>query len=105
MNMETGMITITAIIRSKDGKHEELSAALREVANYVAAHEPETVCFFVSQDTTDPRIFTTYERFATEAAKNLHNGSGAVQAFFQKADMIVEQPVTLHVCREISKKV
>ena len=58
--------------------------ALLEVAQHVNKNEPDTVSFYISQDINDPSVFTTYERFASKSAMETHNGSTAVQIFFDK---------------------
>ena len=98
------MITITAIIRSKKGQEETLKTALLEVAQYVNKNEPDTVSFYISQDLGDATVFTTYERFASKAAMDTHNGSTAVQLFFDKARPILDGEVILVTAREISQK-
>jgi quinol monooxygenase YgiN len=98
------MITITAIIQAKPGQADNLKHALLAVADNVAENEPETVGFFICQDTTDPMILTTYERFTSEQAKNAHNNTDAVSVFFDQADALIEGPVILRNCEEISQK-
>jgi quinol monooxygenase YgiN len=96
------VITITAVLRAKPGMETELQAALLAVAAHVRATEPGTVDFFVSRDVETPAVFTTYERFQDRAAMDTHNGSAAVAAFFAAAEPILDGPVTLHICDEIS---
>lgn len=98
------MITITAVIRAKPGAAEALKAALLDVAAHVAAHEPETTDFFLAQGLADPHVFTTYERFADEAAKDRHNASAAVARFFEVGGPLIDGPVTLETCAEFSRK-
>lgn len=98
------MITITAILRAKPGAEAELQGALLAVAAHVLAAEPGTVDFFVSQDAEAPTVFTTYERFRDRAAMEAHNGSDAVATFFSAAASILDGPVTLHICDEVSTK-
>ncbi|MGO4124561.1 putative quinol monooxygenase [Inquilinus sp. YAF38] len=98
------MITITAILRAKPGAEAELQAALLAVAAHVRAAEPGTVDFFVSRDIETPAVFTTYERFRDRAAMDTHNGSAAVAVFFAAATPILDGPVTLHICDEVSTK-
>ena len=76
--MGASMMTITAIIRAKKGHEATMRRALLHVADHVRINEPSTVGFFVSQDASDPCVFTTYERFADQAAMDRHNGSDAV---------------------------
>ena len=96
------MITITAVIRAKSGHEAAMRDALLAVATHVAANEPETIGFFVSQSADDPCLFTTYERFADKAAMDRHNSSAAVATFFGIAKSILDGDVTLVTAKEIS---
>ncbi len=96
------MLTITAVIRAKRGTEATLRQGLLDVAAHVAANEPDTLGFFVSVDAADPCVFTTYERFTDQAAMDRHNGSAAVARFFDIAKPILDGPVTLLTCAEIS---
>jgi quinol monooxygenase YgiN len=98
------MLTITAVIRAKNGHERTLREALLEVAENVRANEPDTIGFFVSQDVADPCIFTTYERFASQAAMDLHNNSAVVARFFGIAKPILDGDVTLVTSNELSAK-
>jgi quinol monooxygenase YgiN len=98
------MLTITAVIRAKKGHDRALRDALLEVAEHVRANEPDTVGFFVSQDQADPCVFTTYERFASQAAMDLHNNSAVVARFFGIAKPILDGDVTLVTGAELSAK-
>lgn len=98
------MKTITAIIRCKAGSEETMRDALLAVAEHVAANEPDTVGFYVSQADDDPCVFTTYERFADEAAMERHNTSPACRRFFEIAERILDGEVILRTCGEISAK-
>ena len=98
------MQTISAIIRVKAGQEGVMRDALLAVAAHVAANEPETIGFFVSQGDEDPCLFTTHERFADKAAMDRHNNSAAVAEFFAIAKPILDGPVTLVTAREISAK-
>jgi len=96
--------TISAVIRVRPGEAETMRAALLGVAAHIRANEPETIGFFVSQDARDPCLFTTYERFADEAAMDRHNGSDAVARFFAIAKPILEGEVVLVTADEISAR-
>jgi quinol monooxygenase YgiN len=98
------MLTITAVIRAKKGSEAAMRQALVAVAEHVEANEPDTIGFFVSQDASDPCVFTTYERFADRAAMDNHNGSEAVARFFGIAKPILDGNVTLVTATEISAK-
>lgn len=98
------MKTISAILRARPGAEETLRNALLDVAAHVAANEPDTVGFFVSQEAGDPTRFTTYERFTDAAAMDRHNGSAAVARFFAVAQPILDGEVILVTADEISAR-
>lgn len=98
------MPTITAVIRARKGQDKVLRAALLEVADHVQARETGTLGFHISQDLTDPCVFTTYERFADRASMDLHNGSAVVARFFAIAKPILDGDVVLVTGTEIAAK-
>jgi quinol monooxygenase YgiN len=95
------MLTITTIIRVKKGEETVMRDALLDVASHVAANEPETVGYHISQDPSDPCVFTTYERYADLAAMDYHNNSETVARFFGIAKPILDGAVTLITGTEI----
>lgn len=98
------MRTITVIIRVKAGGEGVMRDALLAVADHVHAHEPDTLGFFIAQGDADPCLFTTYERFADQAAMDRHNGSSAVAAFFERVQPVLDGPVTLVTAVETSAR-
>jgi quinol monooxygenase YgiN len=54
------MLTITAIIRVRKGEEAVMRQALLDVAGHVRANEPATIGYHISQDVSDPCVFTTY---------------------------------------------
>jgi quinol monooxygenase YgiN len=98
------MLTITAIVRAKAGQEATLRAALLEIAAYVRQNEPDTVGYFVAQDAGDVCRFTTYERYADQAAMDRHNSSAATAHFFNIAQPLLDGPVTLVTATEIFAK-
>jgi quinol monooxygenase YgiN len=98
------MLTITAIIRAKKGHEEIMRRALLDVADNVRLNEPNTIGFFVSQDSANPTVFTTYERFLDQAAMDAHNNSNVVAHFAGVAKPILDADVVLITSTEISAK-
>ncbi len=98
------MRTITAIITTRHGYEDAMKKALLEVAENVRKNEPDTVGFFISQNSDDARVFTTYERFSDQAAMDNHNNSETVARFFGIAQPILDGEVTLVISDEISAK-
>ena len=98
------MLTITAIIRVRNGEEATMRQGLLEVAKSVRASEPGTIGYHISQDPLDPCVFTTYERYADQAAMDRHNNSEAVARFFEIAGPILDGEVKLVTGTEISTK-
>jgi quinol monooxygenase YgiN len=98
------MLTITAIIRAKKGHEEAMRQGLLDVAANVEKNEPDTIGFFISQDSSNPCIFATFERFSNQAAMDRHNNSDTVADFFAIARPILDGEVTLLTAEEISFK-
>lgn len=98
------MLTITAIIRTQKGQEDAMRRALLTVAENVRANEPDTQGFYISQDNSDPCVFTTYERFTDQAAMDRHNGSETVAGFFKIAKPLLDGEVTLLTCTEVFAK-
>jgi quinol monooxygenase YgiN len=98
------MLTITAIIRARRGEEAVMRQALLDVAGHVRANEPTTIGFHISQDTSDPCVFTTYERFIDQAAMDRHNNSEVVAHFFGIAKPILDGEVVLVTATEIFAK-
>jgi quinol monooxygenase YgiN len=98
------MLTITAIIRVKKGDEALMRQALLDVAGHVRANEPATIGFHISQDTSDPCVFTTYERFIDQAAMDRHNNSQVVAHFFGIAKPLLDGEVKLVTSAEIFAK-
>ena len=67
-------------------------------------NELGTVGFYILQDMNDTSVLKTYERFASKAAMETHNGSAAVKIFFDKAEPILDGEVILVTAAEVSKK-
>ena len=95
------METLTAIIRAKPGHEDTVAAELAKVGAFAAAHEPDTIGFFVAQDPGDPRLFTTYERFTDAAARDRHNNGAGSQGFFAAAGHLLEDDITIVTATEI----
>jgi len=98
------MLAITAIIRVRKGCETAMREALLEVVRSVRANEPATVGYYISQDTTDPCLFTTYERYLDRAAMDRHNKSAAVARFFGIAKPMIDGEVTLVTGTELAAK-
>lgn len=95
------MHTLTAIIRARKGHEATVLAELLKVGAFARDHEPDTIGFYVAQDPYDPCLFTTYERFADDAAMDRHNNGAGSQGFFTAAGSLLDGDVTVVTAQEI----
>lgn len=93
------MITLTAVIRCKPASQDRVRAALVEVGDFVAANEPGTLSFFVTEGET-AGVFVTHERFADREAMDLHNAGAGSKGFFAATDGLLDG-VDVVIGREI----
>ena len=89
------MFTLTAILRAKAGHEDAVKTALRDVGDFVRAHEPDTASFYVTQSADDPCLFVTHERFTDRAAMDRHNNGAGSQGFFAAAGHLLDGPATV----------
>jgi quinol monooxygenase YgiN len=75
------MHTLTAIIRAQKGSEALVYNELLKVGAYARDYEPDTIGFFVAQDTEEPCVFTTYERFIDKTAMDRHNNGAGSKVF------------------------
>jgi quinol monooxygenase YgiN len=98
------MLTVTAVVRAKNGQERALRDAFTELVRNVHANEPGTIDFFLTQNTTDPSTFTTYERFTDQVAMDHHNRSDILAHFFNTVKPILDGDVKLSTGTEIEAK-
>jgi len=96
------VVTLSAVIRAREGHEARVEAALAEVAGWVAVNEPQTLAYHVSRGLEDPTVFVTFERFANQGAMESHNSSSAVAAFVSAVEGSLAAPIGIQVCRELS---
>lgn len=99
------MLAITAVIRVKKGFEQRMLDELRAVVDNARLNEPGTVGYFVAQGLEDAAVFTTYERYADQAAMDRHNNSPTVARFFDAAKPMLDGPVTVVTTQEMASKV
>jgi autoinducer 2-degrading protein len=75
------MIVITAAMRAKQGKEDELIAAMKELAAAVRKNEPGALDYTFHRAQRDRSLFMVYEKYQDSEAMKAHMGS----AHFQNA--------------------
>lgn len=79
----SGAYAVTAEVRAKAGKEDELRAATLPLVEQVR-NEPNNLLYFLHENREDPGHFVFYEIFASRADFEAHNATPHVQAWFAK---------------------
>lgn len=74
------MIAVTASLRAKEGKREELEAVLVSLSEKVRANEPDCALYQVARCKSEPDLLLVMERYRDEAALAAHSNSGHFKA-------------------------
>lgn len=87
------MITLTAILRAKQGREAELESLLKAVVPKVEA-EAGTLRYILHRHTGEPGTFFFYEQYTDKAALDFHSSTPYLKELFGSiADLLAEKPV------------
>ncbi len=67
------MLSIVATVRVKEEKLEEAKTFFKQVAEDVAANEPDTLAYVLHQRRDDPLTVVVYEKYSSNEAFALHS--------------------------------
>ncbi|KUP04049.1 monooxygenase [Bacillus coahuilensis m2-6] len=82
-------IVITAVLKSKPGREQELFQALKEVIE-PSREEAGCLQYDLHQSSEDQRVFVFYERWKDEEAVQDHVASEHYQAYRERGEELVE---------------
>ncbi|MBM4411219.1 MAG: antibiotic biosynthesis monooxygenase [Chloroflexi bacterium] len=74
------MINITAKLTAKEGKADEMQAALQQLITQVQANEPGVMQYAMHSVEGQPGVFLFYEQYADDEAFALHRGTEHMKA-------------------------
>ena len=93
-------VAVTARVRAKEGRAEELIAAFGVLLEQ-AESEPGTLFYAVIRSTDDPHLFWVYELYTDGDAFAAHSGSDAMAAagpvlgeLIAESELIVGEPLS-----------
>jgi quinol monooxygenase YgiN len=84
------MIVITAAIRAKEGKEDELIALMKELVAEVRKNEPGNLAYSLLRSRRDKNLFMVYEKYASGEAMQAHMTSAHFQAASKKMGGVVD---------------
>jgi (4S)-4-hydroxy-5-phosphonooxypentane-2,3-dione isomerase len=92
-------VAVTARVKAKEGRAEELIAAFGALLEQVE-NEPGTLLYTVNRSTDDPHPFWVYELYTDADAFTAHSRSGAMRAagpvlgeLIAESELIVGEPL------------
>lgn len=89
-----GAYSITAEMRAKPGKEDQLRAVSLPLIDSVRS-DPKNLVYFLQEDRLAPGHFVFYEIFATEADFEAHNNMPYVKAFLARLPELAEGGITV----------
>lgn len=94
-------IFLTALVKSKPGKADEMKAVLQQL---VIDSRKETAClqYDLHQSVSDVNLFIFHEEWASESGLQLHNTQPHISRFIQASKDIIDGGVTLHKTEKVS---
>lgn len=84
------MIVITAVMRAKKGKEDELIAAMKDLVAAVKKNEPGALDYTFHRARNDASLFMVYEKYKNGEAMKAHMGSAHFQGAAKKFGELLE---------------
>jgi quinol monooxygenase YgiN len=98
------MYTVIARIQAAEGQADAVAAAMKEMVNWVAENEPETLTYVCHRSAADPNLFVFFERYSDEEAFKAHGASERfAQLVGELAGKVTKAP-ELEVLDEVAAK-
>jgi len=73
--------SVLATLVSPEGRRDDVLAALTDLRDAAAAHEPGTLLFAINEHRDEPGTFSVFETYADQEAVDAHRGSEAMGRF------------------------
>lgn len=84
------MLVITATMRAKQGKEQDLIEAMKELVKAVRENEPGNKAYTFHRAQNDAGLFMVYEMYESGEAMREHMSSGHFQAAAKKFPELIE---------------
>lgn len=97
------MITIVAVLKAVEGKHEEVESAFRDMVEKIKS-EKGTVAYVLHRSAADPGTFMFYEQYKDDDAFNAHMTSPHMAEMSQRIGDLLEGTPSFEMYEEIARK-
>jgi quinol monooxygenase YgiN len=84
------VIAVTATLKAKAGKEQELTRVVQALAQKVRANEPDCKLYQLARSKSDPALFVLIERYANDAALARHSNTDYFKAGIGEMMALVE---------------
>jgi quinol monooxygenase YgiN len=74
------VIAVTATLKAKAGKEQDLARAVQALAQKVRANEPDCKLYQLARSKSDPGLFVLLERYTDDAALARHSNTDYFKA-------------------------
>jgi len=98
------MYVVIARVKAKPGRGRDLERHLVEMAEWVAANEPETQTYLCSRSRTNSDEFVFFERYSNAKAFEAHAQSDRFRTLARRIADLLEGPATIEAFDEIAGK-
>lgn len=98
------VFVVVTEISAKPGRGDELEGMFRDIVEWVADNEPETLTYTCCRATDDRERFVFFERYASEAALRAHAASEKFLALTAALHGRIEGAVLIRSFEEIAAK-
>jgi len=77
---EALVVAVTATLKAKAGKEQDLARAIQALAQKVRANEPDCKLYQLARSKSDPGLFVLLERYTNDAALAHHSNTDYFKA-------------------------
>ena len=95
------MIAVTATLKAKAGKEQDLTRAVQMLAQKVRANEPDCKLYQLARSKNDPQLFVLIERYTDDAALARHSNTDYFKAGIGEMMALVEGRPEIRLFDEI----
>ena len=98
------MFVVIAGIKAKRDTADELEVIFRDMVQWVAENEPETLTYTCNRSHDEPTRFTFFERYTNRKAFEIHSSSSKFAQLAGNLRGLVDGPIALETYDEVAGK-
>lgn len=95
------MVVVTAKIKAKPGKENDLETVFRKMVADVASEEG-TLMYTLHRSQKEPGVFMFYEKYTDADALKRHSATPYFKALFKTIQPLVDSPADIQMYEELA---